>query len=458
MTDVLKEYLVKLGFKIDNKQYNQFKGLLNQAGVDTQTFSLGTIMSMGAASLALASFVVSANAGIASYLGSLAKADMDTELFAKRMWVTAEQGKAIQESLKATGRSMEDVWFSPELREQFIELQKVAREVATPQDFKTGMKDIRDVQLEFMKLKVIMAYMSQHVGMYLTKYLAVPIANIKKAMVDFNAYLKTNMPNISSNIAKFLAVIVRVGETAVWVISSLAKMINSLPDGIKMAGAAALGLFAVFASGPAGMMLAGLSLIMLLLEDFYTYSQGGKSAFPEMWGWISGTFGEGTKFAEEFNTGVKALDDTLNDLYETLGQIYDAFNKEDVFGNLIKAFGSLFELGWSLNEAMGGILESMIGLSGVDLSNLGLGKASQDIFGATSDFLKSFTSGVEGVTDWIKGVSPVPQSSIGGSNSVSQTIQNTNNIYGSDAYAIGAQVDNNWKNLMMMRDFRGVFV
>lgn len=466
MADILKEYLVKLGFKVDNQQYNQFKKMLNDAQDGTKKFSNSTVASMASSELAILSFVASANVGIASFINSLAKADMDTDIFSRRMWVTADQGKAIQESLKATGRSMEDIWFSPELREQFTELQKVAYSMKPPEDFKNQMKEVRNVQLEFMKLRVILAYAMQHIGYYLTKYLAEPMAKIKKAVVELNAYLKANMPTISSDIAKFLSNFVRLGEAAIWAISKLIKMIVSLPDNVKIMGAALAAVFVMIASGPMGMMLTGLSLLMLLLEDFYTYSEGGKSAMPGLWSWMTTSFGEGSKTANELSETFSNLSDTIDILKGALLDLYNVFGNNAKWEDFMKSLGDFVQVDGlihTLNDdlkLMNDILRESIKLFkemlGYKVDEEPKKPGEKGLGARITDFLLG-----PGVSDTINmmfgGGSPVPNAKAP-SQSGNLTVQNTNNIYGTDPYAVASQVDRNWQmNATLIRDVQGVF-
>lgn len=489
MTDYLKEYLVKLGFKVDSQQYNQFKKVLQGAEGETKDFSTGMTANMATSAAAVLTFVAAANVGIASYLGSLARADMDTELFARRMWITADQGKAIQESLKATGRSMEDVWFSPELRAQFIELQKVAQDVRPPAEFKEQMKDIRDVSLEFMKLRVILAYALQWIGFYLTKYLAEPIAKIKKGMVELNAFIKANLPTISRDIAKFLSGFVSMGEAVLWVLMRLGALIAGLPHNVKVAGVALAALFAVMAASPMGLMIMGLSMMMLLLEDFYTFSEGGKSALPGLWSWVSDTFGKGSEFADAFGDSVNQLHDDLQLLFNIMRDLQENFDKENTFSHMIDAFKAVYELVKNIEQKVRDLIKALTDLAGIgdttygkyikefvqegpskfwrnrmqDAGNAMMGEGGGNTIGeyaapGANWFFDTIKSLSEGLSSMITGTNPVPSGQNNNQSNVNQTIQNTNNIYGSDAYAIGTQVNRNWNNMeVVMRDLQGVY-
>jgi hypothetical protein len=63
------------------------------------------------------------------------------------------------------------------------------------------------------------------------------------------------------------------------------KLWDSLGTGTKQVAGFGAALFAVLTT-KFGPFIAGLAAILLLVNDFYTYQQGGKSAFPGMWEWL----------------------------------------------------------------------------------------------------------------------------------------------------------------------------
>lgn len=467
-TGIIKEYLVKLGFTVDQQQFGQFERTFNNATKINNLFATSTTAGMAAASVAVIAFVASANAAIGTYIDKLAKADMDTEIWARRMWISTDQAKAIMEAQKATGRSLEEVWYSPELRSQFVELQKVAREMRPPEGFKEQMQFVRSIQLEWMKLRVMAAYAMQHIGYYLTKYLSGPLSRLKKMLKDAQVNLKLNLPKIADSVAKFLANFVRVGEAIMWAIMSILNLINKIPGNVKSAVAIVSAIMAVVMSGPVGWIIAGLSMILLLLEDFYTYSQGGKSAFPEMWKWVSDTFGEGSETAIEFSQSLEYLNTQLGYLRDYLTDIYEEFQKHNVFAkigdtitsriNTVKAFANAIKMIVDALKEMYGLKDFKLTDMFPDMENALSGHSvGEKLAKGTNFYLDWQQSLSETLMNVIRGISPIRSEAGQNKQSINQTIENTNNIYGSDAYAIGTQVNNQWENMFMMRDLQGVY-
>lgn len=336
----LKEYLVKLGFDVNENQFKEFMDVLDLSETEMANFAGMANVQMLSATFAVLSFVSSANAGIASYLGSLARAELDTELFARRMWVSVEQGKAIQTALEATGHSIEDLWYSDELRDQFRELQELAMDIEPPEDYREYMQSIREVQFEFTKLRVTFAYVSQWVGFYLTKFLEEPIKNIKGDIEDINEFVNQNIPNISQKIARFLSNFVRVGQTITWIIKGIATGLIEMPEQIRQVSLALAALFAAASANPFTLAIAGVSLLLLMLEDYYTFTQGGKSAFEDLWKSIQAST-EIQELRENFSGVVDETADLIDNVSELIEKLSDITGID--FGTIADVLGSLAE-------------------------------------------------------------------------------------------------------------------
>ena len=479
MSEPLKEYLVKLGFKVNDRQFKEFSKILDLAENEVTSFATTTNIQMLSAGVAVLSFVATANSGIASYLASLAKADMDTELFAKKMWVSVEQGKAIQASLKATGRSIEDLWYSEELRDQFIELQKVANSVAPPEGFQDSMRDIRAVQLEFMKLKVILSYLSQWIGFYLTKYVSGPLDRIKGETEDISELLSKNLPQIAEKVARFLSYFVRVGESIVWIVKGISSGLIEMPEHIKNIAIALTGLFAIMSANPFTLAVAGISLLLLLIEDYYTYAQGGKSAFGDLW---ESMFDQEQldRLMQNMSNAGEEINDLIGNVSELKKQFHDltGIDMDMIIDDIallsevfIGALNTNLEATVLLLEAINGLLDKISGKKPkVDPLNSGsesnieftpgfkaFAMNTRNPLFVLFDKMKEWTENQD--FNYLKdGRSPVGASTSPVTYTIEQKFENANYITGSDSYAIGNEVDNTFTKFgNLMRNTRGPF-
>ena len=149
----------------------------------------------------------------------------------------------------------------------------------------------------------------------------------------------------------------KLAKTAATTISNLIglfeKFWNSLSSGAKRTAGVITGFVALLAMGPIGLFIAGLLTILALLDDFYTWQNGGKSAYGDTWEKLSNMFSD---------TDTSGLDDLLDKggkLLETLGDVGTALF--DLGGDLIDFLDDLgfFGAAWQI---VTGILEGAVDL------------------------------------------------------------------------------------------------
>lgn len=307
----MKEYLVALGYK-DNITA-QLKSALGNADKEINGFASGTTAQFLKAGAAVTGFVITATVGIAKFLGGLAKSDLEMQKFARQMWTSEANARSLKTTLDAMGITLQDLWLSPELRKQFLELRQIGRTLIPPDEYRQQMKDIRAIGFEFTKLKLEFTYASQWIGYYLIKYIATPMAAFKKHLEDLNKSIQVNMPKWTQKIAEVLSWFVRLGDVLWRVGETIFGVLDKIPG-------KSLAIMAVFAtigktimSGPFGIFIMAISGFLLLLDDMYTYMDGGKSAFPEFW-----------KALDDKGT-LKDMGDNVAKLGKAIGEIFIAF-------------------------------------------------------------------------------------------------------------------------------------
>ena len=354
----LKEYLVKLGWDVNelglakaNSKIDSFKDKLMGLGN-------GMVGNFAKAGLAVFSFIGTTNLAFAKLLTKVSEADLATERFARRMWTTEENARSFLAALDAMDASYEDIFYmTPEEYNRFIELKNLGQSLQAPKGLQDGLKLIRDINYEFDRLKVIANYATQWVSYYLTKYLGGDLNNIKESLQSFNNWIIEKIPTATQKIALFFTIMFKLAKTAATTISNLIglfeKFWNSLSSGAKRTAGVITGFVALLAMGPIGLFIAGLLTILALLDDFYTWQNGGKSAYGDTWEKLSNMFSD---------TDTSGLDDLLDKggkLLETLGDVGTALF--DLGGDLIDFLDDLgfFGAAWQI---VTGILEGAVDL------------------------------------------------------------------------------------------------
>lgn len=293
VAESLKEYLVKLGWDLDEKgfrkaieQFSNFEGKAD-GFVGKLTKRLATAGGI------VFSIISSTAVATGKLLDSVSDADRATERFARRMWTTKENARSFLTALDAMDAEYEDIFYmTPEEYQRFISLKNFGQGLEAPAELNETLKLVRDIQYEFSRLKVIANYGTQWIAYYIGRYMGADLEEIGTKFRDFNDWLTQHIPPIAEKISRILTTIIRLGKTGVRFITDLVNVLGKLwdkmSDGTKATvgfGAAFLGLLKM---GPIGLFIGALFLILTLLEDFYNWKDGKPSAFTGMWEDLSG--------------------------------------------------------------------------------------------------------------------------------------------------------------------------
>ena len=329
----LKEYLIKLGWDVDELGLNKVqKGVKN---VEKSVESVGNkfVKSFAKASVSVGGFLAAATTGIFNFIQNVAQADIETEHMARQFWTTEENARSLGTALDVVGASYKDIWkMTPEEYKNLIELKNFSYSLKAPAELQKTLKQIRDINQEINKTKVIFNAATQWVAYYLGQFLGKDFKDAQTALKEFNNYLVEKLPIITEKVAEFLYHIVNIAKAVIWFArigkEKFMDLFNSLPTGTKVGAAAITGFLAVLKMGPIGMFIAALTTLLLLLEDYYVWSQGGKSAFDwskPFGGMFSGFDSSGIiGDLDSTKESVNALKDSLSDCKTAWGSVLDA--------------------------------------------------------------------------------------------------------------------------------------
>ncbi|HWQ41893.1 MAG TPA: hypothetical protein VN456_07640 [Desulfosporosinus sp.] len=335
MIETIREYLVSLGFKVDNSSLNTTQNAMKTAEASVAHFANESVKDFAKATTGIATFVAAATVGLAKFMHSLAQSDLAIEMQARSLWMSKDAAKAYKASIDALGVSINDLYLSPELMNKYLELNRQAREMAVPTDeYTKQMQGVREITFQFQRLKLEGTYALQWIGYYLTKYLAGPMGNVKNWLTEINDKIQENMPQWTK----------RVAEVTSWVVR-LAKAAWSIRDALGAAAGAFTAISLIkMASNPFGAFVLGLTALLLLVDDFNTYMSGGESAFPKLWEWIE-------KFKKSFvDKGyMKDFMGILKDIVQGVkdfGATLERIGNSETFQNFIKDIKAVvFKLG-----------------------------------------------------------------------------------------------------------------
>lgn len=365
LRNVMKEYLVSLGFNVDRNKLSDALDVvkLGEGKISSLVSKMST--SLGKGTAGIVTMIASAVVAVGKFTTSVAEADMATQNAANSMWMNVDAYRVTQNAVESLGYSMNElstIARNPELTNRFSELVELGKQTAAPKELDSMLKKVRDVTFEFDKMQVIAKNGIRQIVYYFLKYLGVDLDNMQNKLASVNKFLQENLPKIAAAIAKVLYYIYRVGKAIGYVISLGAKLIGGIYNFMKKFPSTFkvfIGIISaiLLAINPVlTIILAGLSAIILLIDDYMTWQRGGKSYFGDSWKKVE-DFIEKAKdkfewLFEKIEWAVDYIIDSLGPFFEWL---FDAF--DSAFGWLKGVFKGVNEFGYKVGSIPDWILK-----------------------------------------------------------------------------------------------------
>lgn len=312
----------------------------------------------------LASAVV---VGIVSFAKSLYQQNQELSETAKALGKTTEEARAYNTVLRAMGKTAEEIKNSKALTETYKEMEALALSMQLP-EASEGVGIIKEMTDSFLKLKVIGSYACQWLYQAVQQVAYGPLRRFKDIIDELSGALKTNLPNWSNGFAKVIEVVLRLASAFVKAAVDIVKFIGKIPAPIKAVGGALLALWAIMKAGPLGWVALAITAILLLLDDFYTYLEGGDSLFGDFWGqlilWIEKAqpyiTAVGEWLVEAFNTGQEAVMWVIGEIQS----LWEELNNNGTIQNLKEGFVSAFNAISSVVSVVVGWVKSLFKTTG----------------------------------------------------------------------------------------------
>lgn len=365
LRNVMKEYLVSLGFNVDRNKLSDALDVvkLGEGKISSLVSKMST--SLGKGTAGIVTMIASAVVAVGKFTTSVAEADMATQNAANSMWMNVDAYRVTQNAVESLGYSMNElstIARNPELTNRFSELVELGKQTAAPKELDSMLKKVRDVTFEFDKMQVIAKNGIRQIVYYFLKYLGVDLDNMQNKLASVNKFLQENLPKIAAAIAKVLYYIYRIGKAIGYVISLGAKLIGGIYNFMKKFPSTFkvfIGIISaiLLAINPVlTIILAGLSAIILLIDDYMTWQRGGKSYFGDSWKKVE-DFIEKAKdkfewLFEKIEWAVDYIKDSLGPFFEWL---FDAF--DSAFGWLKDVFKGVNEFGYKVGSIPDWILK-----------------------------------------------------------------------------------------------------
>ena len=293
MENVLEEYLVKLGIQFDTNALKKAKG-----SVDDFKKKLEGMISKNVYATATTNFVGAIGAitiEITKMVNQVAKADMQYQLLAQRMFMSVQATKAFTLASETMGNSLQEIAWNVELRERYFDLVDMVNKLEIPQESRDMLKQVRGIGHEFDRLKLAGKLSLEWLAVHILNLNKGGVAELKSQLRSFTETIFEKIPIWTKQLAEFLDVPIKlaltvirflgdVKDVAVPVLSTiwnwLIKIWDMMAPWSKQLVILSGLLIAVFSPvlGPIAAVTVALTAFFLLLEDFYAYCDGRKSS------------------------------------------------------------------------------------------------------------------------------------------------------------------------------------
>lgn len=316
MSNILEEYLVRIGAEVDKdafagaaKAINNLSGMLGK---------LGSILKYGGIFVGLAKVTEA----VIDNIKAVASADLEYQKLAQSMWVTKDTAKTLSVVLKTMGASQEDVAWVPELREQFFRLRQEMAELSTPADADNQLAWIREIGYDVQSLQLKLKMFKEWVIYYLIKELQPYIKEFQEFISWLNDKFGKNLPALARKVASVLASVVRVAMSLVkalkWLFEGIYNFIDALPSKTKALVAVFAVVGAAIMAGPFGLMMMAIGTALIMLEDFFGYLEGRESSetLKPLWKWLTDENNPLRRLIEKLKEGIAFILEKLTELFE----------------------------------------------------------------------------------------------------------------------------------------------
>lgn len=203
---IIGEYLYKIGWQVDKLP-------------DIEK-SLNTVkfIELGRALFDIAKAFADITKEMASFVSTVLKADMQTQIFARRLLTTVSNARSLQSVMGAMGinniAELRDVALNPTLRAQFVALRKFTQGLEPGPQIQSGIGNLREVTFQLQKINVLFTYFSQYVVGLMGKILEPTLKQLSEFLDEFSKNFKSQILPIANKVAFWVAYIFRLFQ--VW--------------------------------------------------------------------------------------------------------------------------------------------------------------------------------------------------------------------------------------------------
>jgi hypothetical protein len=120
--NTIKSYFVRLGFEVNNAEFNKMNQALTDAAKFVHTATDSMLKSFTVASVGIAGTMMTTTAAIAGMIDKVAQLDLEYQKLALHMYTSTENAKQFKIVTGSMGENINDIAWVPELSQRYTTL------------------------------------------------------------------------------------------------------------------------------------------------------------------------------------------------------------------------------------------------------------------------------------------------------------------------------------------------
>jgi hypothetical protein len=209
--NVLRSYLVSLGFAINQPQLQQFNNSLKQAADLVASHAGGMAASVAKMEVAIVTTFTTISAAVIAFADHVASADQQYRLFGLHMFMTKESAQKLKIATDSLGASMGEITWDPELHARalmlFDDVDRLQKQLGP--GFDSAMMTIRDMRFEWTRFSNEVGFLGRQFIVSLLAKFGMSVDDVLVKLRDFNAWFQDHIPEIGDKLADFLVPILK---------------------------------------------------------------------------------------------------------------------------------------------------------------------------------------------------------------------------------------------------------
>lgn len=290
-TDIIKEYLIKLGVDISANEISKMEKSLSRIDKGIVDF----FKRWNNAFLLFSKQYTKIVSRIVSFNTEISKNDMYLQRWAKTMYLTVDSARALDRTLSAMGLDVEDlkdVALNPELTRQYKELIQLSKSLTVGKSFEKAAKHFREINFEFQRLKVIAEYFKERIVAYTWKFMESSAGKNFALMIrKFTDFGVSIMDKVAQRVGLFFSRVItgatRLMEIGSELYETFIRPVVEFFNSMGTWGKAISSLFAeiglAILAGPFGKAFLIIQKFVEIIDDYLVWKSGGKAALGGFW-------------------------------------------------------------------------------------------------------------------------------------------------------------------------------